>query len=98
MEDKLKKLVSLCKGSVHITFNDHTTNYSTVEEELTGNFNGMYDDVHQDVKDEMIRRNTMVNVHFYPDTPIGFYNIMHYDLDTALDEALKVLEGVNHDE
>lgn len=35
----------------------------------------------------MIETNTIVELQFYPDTPIGFYRVYYCDLDAALDEA-----------
>lgn len=35
---------------------------------------------------------TIIEIHFYPDTPVGFYKIFHYDLDMAIDEALLILK------
>lgn len=90
MIDKTTELVSLCKASVHITFNNHTTNYNTVEQELAENFAGRYSDVPDDIKQEMIKRNTMVEVQFYTHTPIGSYLVVHYDLNKALDEAIEI--------
>jgi len=92
LSDKVEKLVSLCKGSVSIRFNDNTTNYETVEECIRTDFSGLYKGLDDDVAAEMFRRNRMVEVHFYPDTPVGFYHITHYDLEAAVDEALEVLE------
>ena len=96
--EKIAKIVSLCKASVHIKFNDHTTNYSTVEEALGINFGDRYSDIPEDVKAEMIKRNTMVELQCYKNTPIGFYLVVHHDLNAALDEMLEVLEEKKADE
>ena len=32
----------------------------------------------------------MVEVQFYTHTPIGFYLVVHYDLNKALDEAIEI--------
>jgi hypothetical protein len=45
-------------------------------------------DTPPEVRAEMIRLNTVVDVQFYPDTPVGFYRVAHYDIDAALDAAL----------
>lgn len=37
--------------------------------------------------------NTIVELQFYPDTPIGSYSVIHHDLDAALDEALACLSS-----
>ena len=39
----------------------------------------------------MIETNTIIDLQFYPHTPVGSYQIYHYDLDKALDEALEIL-------
>lgn len=92
LSDKIEQLVSSCKGSVSITFNDNTTNYESVEECLNTDFTGLYKDLDEEVKAEMIKRNRMVEVHFYPNTPVGFYHVTHYDLEMAIDQALEILE------
>lgn len=90
LDKKLEELVRLCKGSVTVEFNDHTTNYQTVADCLAANFGGRYDDIDDRVKAEMIKHSRIVEVQFYPHTPIGFYVIVHYDLNEALDEALEI--------
>lgn len=87
--DKLKDLLSRCKCSVQITVNGHRDVYETAEQALN-NYEGMEcpPQIEPDVRKKMIDLNTIVNVHFYPETPIGFYDIYHYDLDAALEQAL----------
>ena len=89
MQDKIDKLVGMCKGSVSITYNDHTTNYETVEDYLS---RSEHSDVEEDTRKEMIKRGIVVEVHCYPDTPVGFYCIGHYDLGMALDEMSLQIE------
>lgn len=91
MIEKLNKLVSKCKGSVTITYNDHTTNYQTIKQHIEEDFCNNYEDLDPSIKDEIIRRNQIVEIQFYPDTPIGSYFIAHYDLEMALNEALSIL-------
>lgn len=88
----IEKLVSMCKGSVSITFNNNTTNYETIKECLESDFTGLYKNIDPEVKERMIELNRMVEVHPYPDTPIGFYHIVHYDLDEALKQAIEAIE------
>ena len=42
----------------------------------------------------MEKTNTVVSVQFYPDTPIGFYIVYHYDVEAAIKCALDALEKV----
>jgi hypothetical protein len=97
--DRLKQLVSLCKCSVSITVNDHRDMYQSVTKALEDqddldNFNPADLDVEDArIRARMIETDTMVRLQFYPDTPIGFYTIWHYDIDGALDQALDILKG-----
>lgn len=87
--DKLKDLMSRCKCGVFVTVNEHRDYYVTAEqslEEMAG-----YEcppEITDEVRQKMIDTDTIINVHFYPDTPISSYDIYHHDLDAALDEAL----------
>lgn len=38
----------------------------------------------------MIETNTIVEIQWYPDTPVGFYSLFHYDFNLAVEEALKM--------
>lgn len=87
--DKLKELMRRCKCSVTVTVNEHRDYYEDAAawfEEREG-----YGDtvqVDKVVKAVMIATDTVIDIQFYPDTPIGFYNVYHHDLDAALDECL----------
>lgn len=95
--DKLKTLMAACKCGVHLSVNAHRDVYETAEQwlkNLSLSAEMFLDDlVPPDTRAEMIRLNTVVNLHFYPDTPVVFFQVLHFDLDAALDEALGCLEG-----
>jgi hypothetical protein len=97
MKAKLEKLAKLCKGAVSITFNEHTTNYQTVEQYLdaTGPIGIDMDDLElpPDIAAEMVKRDKVVEVQFYDRNPVGFYKVAHYDVETAVDQALEVLNN-----
>lgn len=90
--DKLQALLSRCKCSVSIEVNRHRDAYETAEQAMQeAEENGWLPDIEPEVRAKMVELNTVVELQFYPDTPIGFYVIWHYDLDAALDAALSVL-------
>lgn len=92
--DKLKTLLSKCKNSVAVIINEHRNVYGTVEEELEHiACLECPPKITDEVKQKMIETDTIVNVVFFPDTPLGNYDVYHYDLDAALDEALSCLNG-----
>lgn len=88
IDDKLKELIAKCKCEVSVTINGHRNSYATVSDELRDfeSFGPL--EIDPEVRAKMIELDTMVCVQFYPDTPIGFYVIHHYDLDAALTQAL----------
>lgn len=43
------------------------------------------------IRKTMIDTDTIIDLQFYPDTPIGSYSVYHYDIDMAIDEALECL-------
>ena len=90
--DKLKTLLNRCKCGVFVTVNQHRDYYQSVDQALD-DLAGMESppEIPADIRAEMVRKDTIVEVQFYPDTPIGFYLIYHYDIDLALDEALACL-------
>lgn len=93
--DRIEKLAGLCKASVSITYNEHTTNYETVEQYVRWvieNLGGNFEEERPVDLDKMIENDSVVEVHFYPHTPIGFYNLIGYDLDRLLDEAIEIVE------
>jgi hypothetical protein len=87
--DKLKELLSLCKCGVFVSVNEHRDYYNTAEESLDG-AEGLEcpPEINDDVRAQMIALNTIIRIQFYPDTPIGSYDIWHHDLDAALDQCL----------
>lgn len=91
--DKLKELLNLCKCGVFVTVNEHRDYYESaaqhLEEAKTFECPPV---IASDVRASMIERDTIIKVHFYPETPIGSYEIWHHDLDAVLDEALDCFE------
>jgi hypothetical protein len=87
--ENLNKLIQKCKCGVHLSVNKHRDYHETVEQYFIKN--KYLEDVDKDVFEKMKELNTIIELHYYPDTPIGFYNIFHYDLQMAIDEALHSL-------
>jgi hypothetical protein len=92
----LKELISLCEASVHVTVNDHKSVYMSVaesikeDEEIGGDL-----EIPKEVMDKMIELDTIIVVQAYPLTPIGHYVLYHYDIDTAIDLMIRVINTNN---
>jgi len=89
--NKLARLSSLCKCEVSLIINEHKVYYQTakywIDEQVLG---GKYVAPH--IKAGCIAEDNTVLLSFYPDTPIGSYTVIHYDLEAALDEALEIMD------
>lgn len=96
---ELAELVRRCKASVTVTVNDHRDYYQTVEDwlkeridrELADGDEITPEEITPEKKAKMIETDTIVCVHFYPNTPVGFNLVYHYDVDMAITEALESL-------
>ena len=97
MTDKLKKLLERCKCGVHITVNLHRDYYMKADEYIEDDIIPMLVasksniDVALKHRQKMIEMDTIIDLQFYPNTPICSYQIFHYDIEQAIEEALYIL-------
>lgn len=92
--DNLKKLLEKCKCGVYIQVNSHRDYYMTAEQqlkELEEQGQIKKSDIDPEMRTKMIELNTIIEVQFYPDTPVGSYSIYHYDIEDALKIALECI-------
>jgi len=88
--DALKTLLARCKCGVYLTVNEHRDSYDTPEQwldELGGR--ECPPEISEEVRAGILSGGNIVELQFYPDSPVGFYVIVHHDLDEALRLALK---------
>jgi hypothetical protein len=88
--DKLKTLIERCKCGVYLTINDHRNIHQSVTDALFEYASEGFE-IATEVQAEIVETDTLIDLQFYPDTPVGSYRVIHYDLDLALNEALKAL-------
>lgn len=86
----LKKILERCKCGVFLTVNEHKDYYQTTAERIAE-----LRDNDEEISDEaaslMLSADKIVELQFYPDTPIGFYKVISHDFDDAVSKALKCL-------
>lgn len=89
-QDKLMELMARCKCGVYVNVNSHRDTYETAAQwwETQDICGDSLCDTSPEVRAEMIRLDTVIDLQFYPDTPLGFCRVVHYDLDAALDAAM----------
>lgn len=94
--DKLKQLLERCKCGVFLTVNEHRDYYETPEQRLDWYAAGECPpDMPDDVRAGILATGNIVDLQFYPQTPIGSYQIVHYDLDAALEQALECVPDIS---
>lgn len=87
--DKLKELLSRCKCGVFLTVNEHRDYYASAAERLDElALLECPPDIIEGHRERMVETNTVIELQFYPDTPIGSYSMVGADIDAVLDAAL----------
>lgn len=92
--EKLKKIIDSCKCGFYLSINQHRDYYETVEQHFS-DFEELLENIDPIVYNKMKELNTIIDLHFYPNTPIGFYQVYHYDLDKAIDKACDIINELN---
>ncbi len=92
----LTELIARCKCGVHLHVNDHLDIYQTVEDAVY-ELEEMGFVTDPDMRAKIIETGMLIDLQFYPHTPVGFYKVIHYDIEAALQEAIDCLnkEGLS---
>jgi uncharacterized protein (UPF0248 family) len=89
----MKEIVNKCKCGVFFTANEHRDYYQTVEERLEElSQRECPVEISEEIGRKMVETDTILELQFYPDTPIGFYVIYHYDYDELIKKAKEILK------
>lgn len=93
MSDKLAQLLARCKCGVYLLVNAHRDVYETAAQTLDDiQASGCAPSMSEELRARILSTDNIVDLQFYPDTPIGSYRIIDADLDLALDRALECLK------
>lgn len=96
--DLLQQIVDKCKADVYLAVNNHKSSHQTLSEYLDSMINAEIldeEDIGKKLKQEIIDKDILYELQFYPDTPVGSYSLYHWDLKTILTNALEILK--NHE-
>ena len=90
--NRLQLLTEMCKCGVHLTINDHKNYYEDVNAYLHQlDRSACPPNIDKSVRKKMVETDTIVNLQFYPNTPIISYDLYHYDMDSLIEEAIKIV-------
>lgn len=87
---RLRYLMSLVQCSMSIDLDQHKVFYQTVEDYFSEGHNR--DKPDEEVFSTMVKLNTIVEIHVFPDTPVGSYLVCHYNLEDAVERMIEVIE------
>jgi len=92
MSDKLKELLSHCAAGCYININAHKDIYQTTADALADIEKEQDIKLPPEDKQKMIETDTIIEIIYYPRTPIVRHQVLHWDIDQALDEAIAMLD------
>lgn len=81
------------KCGLHLTHNQHKDYYETVEKYFENPWMENWN-IPEDEKKKMIETDEIWELQWYPDTPVGFYKVMGSTLESVLQQAKKVENGI----
>lgn len=93
MTDKIQEINSLCKLEWTLTVNGHRSLNTSIFEYNYPHFNESLGIIELEMIKEILSRENCISICLYPSNSVGCYFVYHYDLDKALDEALKMLKN-----
>lgn len=78
--------------SYEIKFNSFKLNYEKVEDYIN-RLEESGEEINYKIKQEIIDRDSLIEISIYPDTPIGHYDIIHYDLGLAVNKMMYIISN-----
>jgi hypothetical protein len=96
-EPTIQNVIDRCECEVCLTVNQHRSYYQKADEYLLEIKERQSKDFEEqlaepDVIAKMIELDMVVELQFYPRTPIGFYIVYHHDVQAAIREAVAILD------
>lgn len=91
LETKLRSLLDGEYTSIHIEFNEHSSDYETAAnavQDMDDQDIGRW--VSEEEKQKAIATNSIWRMQWYPNTPVGFCALMASSLEAVVNTALKV--------
>lgn len=90
---RLEELAARCVAGVNLEINPHLREHKTAQQwvehmEMLDLF-----DADAGIRAEIIRRGTVVDLRFWPDSANGFHIVTHFDVNYAVDKALAILNA-----
>lgn len=91
----INKLIEQNPYSFSIYYNEHKTVYSNPLEQITQIEQGDVSELDAIVLQKIAKTDTWIWLRIYYQTPVGFFDVHHYDLEKAIDIAAKSMKDFN---
>lgn len=94
--DKLKQLQSFCKSSISLEYRARSRVYETLSEAAVtqDKYYGPDTFLSEEDMKKCFETDEYWTLHFYPDTPVGFYHAHSNDVEALLDWGLAIMEDL----
>jgi hypothetical protein len=90
--ERMKELQAFCRAGIYLSINEHKDYYETIEDHFNNN-PFIKDDLTQEELDRIVKADCLVELQFYPSTPITFYRVYGTSIDEVLDKAIKLIRS-----
>lgn len=91
----MDKLIEQNPYSFSVHYNEHKTVYSNALEEIMKIEQENTSELNAVVLQKIAKTNTWIWIRVYFQTPVGFFDVHHYDLEKAIDIAAKSMKDFN---
>lgn len=93
----MDELIKKCKCGIYLEINEHKDSYTQIEKAIKnineiGILNGEKETISEKLAKEMVEKDRIISLQFYPDTPIGSYQIYGTEYREVIKEALEILK------
>lgn len=87
----MEELIKKCKCSVSLEVNKYRDFYQTVQDYLNEKNERGGIEIEEELGERMIKEQSVYELQFYPDTPIGFYVVYGTSLEEVIAKANECL-------
>lgn len=91
----MKEIIENCKCGVYLTVNKHKDMYQSAENAINelNEQRGSQEEpeIDEELKNRMIKEDSIYELQFYPDTPIGSYTVYGTSLEEIIGKASEIL-------
>lgn len=87
----MEEIIKRCKCGVFLSVNEYRDYYDTITDAVKEHKERNLGDISSDLEARIIAADTLYELQFYPDTPVGFHVVYGTSLDEVVEGAKVIL-------